>query len=44
MKLSRPSAVCFFSHNYAITEKNTILATCRKLEEQLEEKNKHIQQ
>ncbi|XP_028404971.1 uncharacterized protein LOC114527495 [Dendronephthya gigantea] len=32
------------SHNFAVTEKNTILATCRKLEEQLEEKNKQILQ
>ncbi|KAK3744757.1 hypothetical protein QZH41_013306, partial [Actinostola sp. cb2023] len=33
-----------FSHDYAVTEKNTVLATCRKLEEQLEEKSKQIQQ
>ncbi|XP_046853742.1 uncharacterized protein LOC124446901 [Xenia sp. Carnegie-2017] len=32
------------SHNFAVTEKNTILATCRKLEEQLEDKNKQILQ
>ena len=32
------------SHNFMVTEKNTILATCRKLEEQLEEKNKQILQ
>ncbi|RMX51012.1 hypothetical protein pdam_00018448 [Pocillopora damicornis] len=31
-------------HEYAVAEKNTVLATCRKLEEQLEERGKQIQQ
>lgn len=31
-------------HEYAVAEKNTVLATCRKLEEQLEERAKQIQQ
>ena len=33
-----------FSHEYAVAEKNTVLATCRKLEEQLEDRSKQIQQ
>ncbi|XP_031555212.1 uncharacterized protein LOC116292103 isoform X2 [Actinia tenebrosa] len=32
------------NHDYAVTEKNTVLATCRKLEEQLEERSRQIQQ
>lgn len=31
-------------HEYAVAEKNTVLATCRKLEEQLEDRGKQIQQ
>lgn len=34
----------FFSLGYAIAEKNTAHATCRKLEEQLEERAKVIRQ
>ncbi|EDO45268.1 predicted protein [Nematostella vectensis] len=32
------------NHDYAVTEKNTVLATCRKLEEQLDERSRQIQQ
>lgn len=32
------------NHGYAVAEKNTALATCRKLEEQLEERGKIIRQ
>ena len=38
------SPFCFVRHEYAVAEKNTVLATCRKLEEQLEERGKQIQQ
>ncbi|KAM7431482.1 hypothetical protein ABFA07_017968 [Porites harrisoni] len=31
-------------HEYAVAEKNTVIATCRKLEEQLEDRAKQIQQ
>ncbi|KAL9965939.1 hypothetical protein ACROYT_G029806 [Oculina patagonica] len=31
-------------HEYAVAEKNTVIATCRKLEEQLEDRGKQIQQ
>lgn len=34
----------FFRHEYAVAEKNTVIATCRKLEEQLEDRAKQIQQ
>ena len=34
----------FARHEYAVAEKNTVLATCRKLEEQLEDRGKQIQQ
>lgn len=33
-----------FRHEYAVAEKNTVIATCRKLEEQLEDRAKQIQQ
>ena len=34
----------FARHEYAVAEKNTVIATCRKLEEQLEDRGKQIQQ
>ena len=34
----------FLRHEYAVAEKNTVLATCSKLEEQLEGRAKQIQQ
>ena len=38
------SSIYFDRHEYAVAEKNTVLATCRKLEEQLENRGKQIQQ